>query len=320
MGINLRSESILVTGGAGFVGSHLVNELLKYGNRVIVVDNLSLGKKENLPKTDNLFKFVHANASFSVLNDVIQKEKIDTVFNLAVIPLPASFKDPSYTFHTNVEITRSLCDLLLNGKYNRLIHFSSSEAYGSAAYLPMDEKHPLNATTPYAASKAASDLLILSYCKTFDINAVILRPFNIYGPRQNAGQYAAITPKVIMNILNDKEIVITGDGKQSRDFTYVSDVVSAAILLYSHDNLRNIILNIGSGINYSMNSWVDKILAICEKKILVSYNKQRLADVMCHKADIRLAHKLIGYKPVINSQNGLSKTIEWYIKKEKYNE
>ena len=310
--MNLQNKSILVTGGAGFVGSHLVDELLEHGNKVVVVDNLFLGKRDNLPKTSDLFEFVHADARFSVLNDILQKEKIDTVFNLAVVPLPMSFKSPSYTFYTNVEITRSLCDLLLKGRYNRLIHFSSSEAYGSAVYIPMDEKHPLNVTTPYAASKAASDLLVLSYCRTFDINAMILRPFNIYGPRQNAGRYAAITPKVIMNILNNEEIVINGDGKQSRDFTYVSDVVNAAVLLLNYDGLKGIVLNVGSGIKHSINSWVDKILATCEKKIPVAHSEQRQADVVCHKADIQLARQLIGYKPAVCVQDGLLKTIGWY--------
>lgn len=314
--MNVKNKSVLVTGGAGFVGSHLVDELLNCGNRVIVVDDFSLGKRENLPEENESLVIYEGDVSnYYFINSILDTEEIDVVFNLATISLPVSLINPFLTFSVNVKMTRNLCELLRKGRYNRLIQFSSSEAYGSAVHVPMDEKHPLNATTPYAASKASSDLLVLSYCRTFDVNAVILRPFNIYGPKQNAGQYAGITPKVITNILNNRKIIITGDGKQSRDFTYVSDVVNAVILLQKKNNLRGIVINVGNGINYSMNDWVNSILTLCKKDVPVVYDSQRRADVMCHKADIQLAQQLIRYKPTVCVKDGLFKTIEWYSSK-----
>jgi UDP-glucose 4-epimerase len=190
--MSLKNKSILVTGGAGFIGSHLIDRLIKEDpKKIVIVDNFFLGKKANLNEAVKHYpelKVYNQDASdYIEMAKIMKNESIDVVFNLAVIPLPTSLTKPRWTFEQNINIALSTCELARNGFFNTLIHFSSSEAYGTCEYAPMDESHPLNSATPYAASKASSDQLIFSYCNTFGIDAAIIRPFNNYGPRQNEG-------------------------------------------------------------------------------------------------------------------------------------
>jgi UDP-glucose 4-epimerase len=202
--------------------------------------------------------------------------------------------------------------LARNDCFDKLVHFSSSEAYGSAAYIPMDENHKLGALTPYAASKAAADLLVLSYYKVFGIDASIIRPFNNYGPRQNEGTYAGVIPLTIKRIFAGESPVIYGDGEQTRDYTYVTETADAAIQICTCKRTRGKILNIGSGKETSINTLVKIITRLldCDKPIV--YKRQRPGDVRRHIADISLAQKLINFKQKIDLEEGMKKTIEWY--------
>lgn len=307
----------MVTGGAGFIGSHLVDRLIiEKPKNLVVVDNLFLGKEENLLSGRKAFpklKFYKKDASsIEGMKEIIAKEKIDAVFNLAVVPLPTSLEKPYFTFNTNIQIVSALCELLRKKYYQTLIHFSSSEVYGTALYVPMDEKHPLSPLTPYAASKAACDGLILSYANTFGIDIAIVRPFNNFGPRQNEGEFAGIIPVVINRALRHLPVIIYGDGTQTRDFIFVEDAIDAAIGIYKIEESRGKIINIGSGKETSINQLVKNILSILNVDLPVIYKKKRAGDVMRHYAGISLARKIIKFRPKLSLDAGLEKTVEWY--------
>jgi len=179
--MSLKNKSVLVTGGAGFIGSHLVDRLVREEpERITVVDNLFLGKESNLNDARASFpglRFYRQDASdYEKMSEILEREGVQVIFNLAVIPLPASLTRPRWSFEQNLDIALTICELAREELFDTLVHFSSSEAYGTSEYAPMDEKHPLNGTTPYAASKAACDQLIFSYCRTFGMDASIIRP------------------------------------------------------------------------------------------------------------------------------------------------
>ena len=318
--MSLKNQSVLVTGGAGFIGSHLVDRLIsEEPENLVVVDNLFLGKDENLTTAKRDFpnlKIFHTDASNpEEMTEIVKNEGIDAVFNLAVIPLPASLEKPVWSFNQNCTITSTLCELARLDYYKTLIHFSSSEVYGTSVSGPMDENHPLNATTPYAASKAASDLLVLSYIRTFGIKSAIIRPFNNYGPRQNERSYAGIIPLTIKRIHETHSPIIYGNGKQTRDYLYVTDTADAALKIYNSQNTRGKVLNIASGKEISVEYVVGKILEYSGSDLKIVYESARPGDVQRHIANTYLAKDLIGFHPTINFDDGLKKTVEWYKKK-----
>ncbi|MDN7023945.1 NAD-dependent epimerase/dehydratase family protein [Methanoculleus sp. FWC-SCC1] len=315
--MSLKNRSVLVTGGAGFIGSHLVDALVREGpENLVVVDNLYLGKDENLREArescPSLSIYHQDVADYDAMQAIIEKEGTDVVFNLAVIPLPASLEEPAWTFRHNNDMVTTICELARKDAFETLIHFSSSEAYGTSIYAPMDENHPLNATTPYAASKAAGDLLIFSYCRTFGLDAALVRPFNNYGPRQNERSYAGVIPLTIKRILNGEAPVIHGDGRQTRDYLYVTDTARAAIDVYNTSATRNRVLNIASGKEVSIEHIIRFIARYmgCEKNIV--YQPERPGDVRRHIANVFLAEDLIGFSPQVSFDDGLAQTIEWY--------
>lgn len=312
----LKNKSVLVTGGAGFIGSHLVDRLIeeKPAN-IVIVDNFFLGKQRNLKYAKDNFpiKVYDQDATdYDAMKKIIENESIDVVFNLAVIPLLSSHVNPVDDWNVNVNITLVLCELIRKNNFSTLIHFSSSEAYGSAKQIVMDEEHPLNPTTPYAASKAAADLLVLSYCETFGIDASIVRPFNNFGPKQNEGSYAGVIPITIKRIMNGMAPIIHGDGEQTRDYIYVTDTADAVIDIYNNKNTRTKIINIATGQEITIKKMITTIAEImgCDEPII--YENTRLADVRRHRGDISLAEKLIGFEPKMSFEEGIRQTVEWY--------
>lgn len=315
--MSLKNKSILVTGGSGFIGSHLIDRLIKEDpQNLIIVDNFFLGNKNNLNEAIKRYpelKVYNQDASdYTAMAKMMSNKHIDVVFNLAVIPLPTSLIKPMWTFEQNINITLSICELARNNYFNTLIHFSSSEAYGTCKYAPMDENHPLNCTTPYAASKASSDQLVFSYSKTFGIDTAIIRPFNNYGPRQNEKNYAGVIPLTIKRILGGEPPVIYGDGKQTRDYLYVTDTANAAIDIYNSKNTQGKVLNIASGKEIPIETLIKMIAEYLDCNIPIIYKQSRLGDVRRHVADINLAEELIDFKPTVSFEEGLKLTVEWY--------
>lgn len=318
--MSLKNKSILVTGGAGFIGSHLVDRIIKHEKdnleNLVVVDNFFLGKQRNLKSAKEKYpelKIEYKDASdINAMRGILEMESIDIVFNLAVFPLLTSHNDPKTNWDINVNTTMVLCELLRKDHYSTLIHFSSSEAYGTAQRVPMNEEHPLNPTTPYAASKAAGDHLVTSYQKTFGIDTSIIRPFNNYGPRQNEGSYAGVIPITIKRILSDLPPIIHGDGNQTRDYIFVVNTADAAIDICKHKNTRGKILNIASGEEITINRVIKTIAELLKYDKPFIYESQRIADVRRHIADISLANSLIDFKPKISFEEGIKETVEWY--------
>ncbi|OGC04159.1 hypothetical protein A2276_06060 [candidate division WOR-1 bacterium RIFOXYA12_FULL_43_27] len=319
--MKLSGKSILVTGGAGFIGSHLVDRIIQESPaNLVVVDNLFLGKEINLEvarRDYSSLKFYQQDAAdYEAMKKIISQERIDIVFNMAVIPLPTSLVRPRWTVEINIAMTTVLCDLLKDEKFKTLIHFSSSEVYGSALRVPIDEDHPLIPCTPYAASKLAADHIVSTYDKTFGLDTVTVRPFNNFGPRQNDGQFAGIIPIVINKALKGEPITIYGDGKQTRDFVFVEDVVDATVEISKNDSTRGQTINLASGIEVAINDLAKEILDILQANVPITHVEARPGDVRRHCGGVLLAKKYINFQPKTKLREGLRKTIEWYKKKQ----
>lgn len=311
-------RTTLVTGGAGFIGSHLVDGLLSAGAaRVLVVDDLSLGRETNLAdalRRPEAQLAVVDCAEEGALEAALDGERFDLCFNLAVIPLPHSLVDPQANVVRNVAMTTAVCELARAGRFGRLVQFSSSEVYGTAQTTPMPESHPLLAHTPYAAAKAATDLVAHSYATTFGIEVVTVRPFNTYGERQNDAAYAGLIPAVIGRVRADEAVVIHGDGLQTRDMTHVSDTVLGTLAIAATDAALGLTLNLGSGQEASVVEMVSLLLdALGVPDHPVEHVAERPGDVRRLLADTSLAERVVGYRPAVTLREGLARTVDWYL-------
>lgn len=314
----LAGETILVTGGAGFIGSHLVDRLLAEGaEHVVVIDNLFLGSEDNLElaMTSGRVTFYRDDAEFSTsLDYIFSRHQIGVVFNCATKALNYSFLNPANAFDTNVSVTLNLLELQRRGAFKTLCHFSTSEVYGSAVYEPMDEQHPRNPTTTYAAGKAAADLAVESYVRMFGLDAIIVRPFNNYGPRQNyRGMMAGVIPITAWRILSGETPEIHGDGTQSRDFIFVRDTVDAVVKLFRVQAAGESV-NISTDNQCSIAELVARICAEMGYGGEVLRKPSRHADVLCHNASNEKVHSLIDYS-LTDFDAGLRETLNWYIER-----
>ncbi|KAF0225591.1 MAG: putative UDP-glucose [Rhodospirillaceae bacterium] len=318
MSARFIGKRIVVTGGAGFIGSHLVDALLDEGAaHVAVVDTFFLGKEENLDESrrrhgDHLSVLREDAGELTAMAAVMDKIKPDLVFNLATKALLYSFFNPAGACRVNLDIAIALAELQRQGAYGRLVHFSSSEVYGSAQRVPMDENHPLLAETSYAAGKAAGDLLLVSYVNMFGADISLIRPFNNYGPRQNDGQLAAIIPLTLRKIREGGQPMIQGDGLQTRDFIYVGDTVESTLKLALRDDIKGRVLNLGSGRETSIKAIIDGISAEVGYTGGIDWQPARAADVRRHWAGVDAATALIGPVAPTGLEEGLKKTIAWY--------
>ena len=312
----LAGKRVMVTGGAGFIGSHLCDAILRQNPESLsIADDFSLGKERNIERVrgDKRVSVHRVDLTdFSHAEEVLKSDRPEVVFNLAVIPLPQSLVCPRETVESNVGIASNFCELLRLEKFATLVHCSSSEAYGSALYVPMDEKHPKQPLTPYAASKIACDEVAISYRKTFGVDVAVVRPFNAYGPRQNEGTYAGVIPLTILRILSGKSPVIFGDGLQTRDYTYVGDTVRGILGVYSSTETRGKVVNIASGREVTIKHLITLIADMMGFKGKIAKEKDRPGDVRRHRGDISLARKLFGYEPKVGFEEGLKTTIDWY--------
>ncbi len=291
------SRKILITGGAGFIGSHLAEALVNRGYEIIIVDDLSRGKCENLECIINEIEFVEGNiTSFYLMQDLINKS--DLIFHLAalsrVIP---SIENPELCFKSNIEGTEMVARLCSRfGK--RLIFSSSREVYGTAKYFPVDEEHPLNPENPYGTSKVAGEKIIESYSKCYGLKYAILRLANVYGDRD----FDRVIPIFIENSLNNRDLIIYG-GEQILDFIHVSDVIEAFLKTFKTDD--NITINIGSGRGTTLVELAKIIISIAKNEGKIIMKEKRTGEVESFTANIVKAQKILGWKPEIRLEEGL---------------
>lgn len=311
---DIKGSIVLVTGGAGFIGSHLVDRLLVEGaKQVVIIDNMFLGSEDNLNDAISKGAILYKDdiEISSSLDYIFEKHDIDIVFNCATKALNYSFVNPKNAFDTNVNGILNILEHQRKGNFKTLVHFSTSEVYGTAVYEPMDENHPINPTTTYAAGKAAADIAVNSWVNMFDLDAFIVRPFNNYGPRQNyKGYLAGIIPITAWRILNGISPEVHGTGNQSRDFIFVLDTVDAIIKLYPLMQKAESI-NISTDGQISMNDVISKIVDIMEYKGEVLRKPARGADVECHNASNTKVKSMIDYQ-LTSFEIGLAKTLQWY--------
>jgi len=307
---------VLVTGGAGFIGSHLVERLVERGEEVIVLDDFSVGRKTNLRSADpGRITLLRRNvADYQAVCSIVKR--VDVLYHLAVLCLGMSVVRPRLVHEVNDIGTFNLCMAARKSKLKRFVYVSSSEVYGSAEYVPMDEKHPLNPTTPYGATKAAGEHYIHSFHHTWKLPTVIVRPFNTYGPRARTDRYSAVIPNFVARCLAGKSPVIFGDGRQTRDFTYVSDTVDGILLAANSDELSGEVVNIARGEETSIIELAELIMKSTGKTGVVEpiFVGARPGDVQRHLADISKARRTLSYSPEIPLEEGVMKYINWYCR------
>lgn len=313
-------KTILVTGGAGFIGSNFINHIFsKYPDyRIVVLDLLTYaGDIENVPeeiRNSGRFEFWYGDMNnLDLTSDLVGRADIVVHF-AAETHVARSLYAHRVFFVTDVLGTQSVANAVLkhSERIERFIHISTSEVYGTAAYEPMDENHPLNPTSPYAAAKAGADRLVYSYIVAHNIPGLIIRPFNNYGPRQHLEK---VIPRFITSCILGEPLTIHGDGSAARDWLYADDTAQAIDLAIhaTIDKVQGEVFNIGTGISLRVLDIAQKVLnAFQLDDSHLTYMKDRMGQVQQHIASYKKAHEILGFTPQVSFDEGLKKTIQWY--------
>jgi nucleoside-diphosphate-sugar epimerase len=306
-------EKFLVTGGAGFIGSNICKELISQGCFVRVVDNLLTGKKSNLTSVIDKIDFIQADMGDAEVAQSAMKD-IDVVLHQGALPsVPRSVDDPALTHKHCVDATFALLLAARDAGIKRFVYAASSSAYGDTPTLPKVETMTPMPLSPYAAAKLVGEYYCSVFYEVFGLETISLRYFNVFGPQQDpTSQYAAAIPAFVTAILKGEPPTIYGDGEQSRDFTYVDNVVEANLLAARAKQTKGEVINIACGEAVTVNAIIDMINDLLDKDIKPNYTDPRPGDVKHSLADITLAEKLIGYKTKVPFREGLRKAIDWY--------
>ncbi len=313
--MNNKKEKIVVTGGAGFIGSNIVEELVQLGYEVTVVDDLSDGRIENLNGFIDKINFVKGDITNI---ETLKKEFVGAkyvIHQAAMASVPRSINDPVRTNAANIDGTLNVFVAAKETGVKRVVYASSSSVYGDSEVLPKNESMDLRPLSLYAAHKMMGEIYGNLFFKLYGLETVGLRYFNVFGPRQNPNsEYAAVMPIFINKISKDESPTIFGDGETTRDFTYIDNVVKANILACLSPNIAGQIFNVAAGEKISLNSLVSKINSILNKNIKPVYSDFRGGDIKHSLADIKKAEQMLGYKVVVGFELGLKKTIDYLTK------
>ncbi len=310
---DIAGRRVIVTGGAGFIGSELVRQLDRAGARVVAVDNLINGKRENLvgvdPGVDLIVEDVRNNDAMGGL-----LPGADIVYHLACLGVRHSIHSPEENHHVNATATLGLLAAAREAGVRRFIYVSSSEVYGTARVVPMTEDHPAQPTTVYGASKLAGECYARAYHRTYGFSTVIVRPFNAYGPRSHhEGDSGEVIPRFMLRCMADRPMVIFGDGSQTRDFTYVQDTARGIMAAGLARGAVGETINIGSGAEIAINALSRLVAAATGRSNpSVVHEAQRPGDVHRLCADISKARRLIGFEPEVSLGQGLAELRDWY--------
>jgi UDP-glucose 4-epimerase len=313
--IRLDNSKILVTGGAGFIGSHLVDALIARGCQVRVLDNLTNGKRENIAhhEDNSRFEFFEGSVTdpFYVNRAMIG---VDVVFHLACLGVRHSIRQPFENHRVNAEGSLLLLEAALREGVRRFIYCSTSEVYGTAEYAPMPETHPTHPMTVYGAAKLAGEAYTRAYHRTYGMDTVVIRPFNTFGPRSHyEGDAGELIPKSIVRAMNNQPLLVFGDGSQTRDFTYVEDSAAGLMVAAETPELIGGTYNLGSCFEISILEVVQRVLELMKSQSSIEYLADRPGDVLRLFADHNRYQQITGWKPGTSFEQGLQKTIDWFV-------
>ena len=310
--------TFLITGGAGFIGSHIVDELARRGECVRVLDNFSTGKHGNLQSAIS-----YQRSRVEVIEGDIRDlgtlhqamHGVDYVLHQAALPsVPRSVADPVTTNEVNVNGTLNVLIAARDAHVKRIVYASSSSVYGNSPVLPKHEGMPTAPLSPYAVSKLASENYCQAFHQVYGLPTVALRYFNVFGPRQDpTSQYSAAIPKFVTALLHGEPPTIYGDGTQSRDFTYVANVVQANLLACEREEAIGQVMNVACGERYTLLDLCRELAALTGKTLQPTFAPPRAGDVKHSLAAIDRASQLLGYRSIVDWQEGLRRTVEWYV-------
>ena len=301
---------VLVTGGAGFIGSNIVDGLIEAGHQVIVVDNLSTGKKENL---NEQAEFYNLDLEDQELKEIFRENEISHVIHHAAqIDVQHSIKDPLFDAQNNILSTINLLECCRAYNVKKIIYASSAAVYGEPDYLPVDEDHPIKAMSPYGISKHTPEHYIKMYSELYNLKYTIFRYANVYGPRQDPKGEGGVVSIFVDKMLAEERPVIFGDGQQTRDFVHVYDIVKANLLAL--DNGDNILVNISTQNRDSVNDLVDHLNQILPYEIKAIYQEARKGDILHSSLANGKAKEQLGWTPGYDFKDGLKQTVGYYSK------
>jgi nucleoside-diphosphate-sugar epimerase len=308
------SGIVLVTGGAGFIGSHIASALVKTGARVRVIDNLSTGHRENLEEIGGDVEFVEA----SLTDEAATRralEDVELVFHEAAIPsVPRSVNNPRETHEACTDATFKLLLAARDRRVRRFVYAASSSAYGDQPGMPKREEMSPSPLSPYAVAKLVGEYYCQVFTRTYNLETVSLRYFNVFGPRQDpSSQYSGVISRFINALLSGEQPVIYGDGEHSRDFTYVENVIEANLRAAQSSKAAGEVINIATGQRTTLNELLEVLKSVTGRtEVEAEYREARLGDVRHSLADITRARELLGYEPHIGLKEGLQLTIDWW--------
>jgi nucleoside-diphosphate-sugar epimerase len=303
----------LVTGGAGFIGSNIVDELVRRGHAVVVLDNLSTGKESNLASVRD--KIELSTGSITDLAAVQAACRgAEYVIHLAArTSVPRSVEDPLDTNHTNIDGTLNVLVAARDAKVRRFVYAASSAAYGEALALPKVETMQPEPISPYGVTKYVGELYAQVFGRVYGLENASLRYFNVFGPRQDpTSQYSGVLSRYMLAVIRGEQPVIFGDGEQSRDFTYVENIVDQTLRACEASGASGKVFNAGTGARITLNEVVRLLEQITGKKIRAKFDPPRTGDILHSQADISLARKILGYEPRVLFEEGLKRTWDWY--------
>ena len=308
------SGIVLVTGGAGFIGSHIASALSASGARVRILDDLSTGHRENLDEIGGDIDFVQGSvADEQLLAKAL--ENVELIFHEAAIPsVPRSVEAPRKTHVASVDGTFSLLLAAKEAGVKRVVYAASSSAYGDQPTLPKSEQMSPDPLSPYAVAKLVGEYYCRVFTRVYGLETVSLRYFNVFGPRQDPGsQYSGVVSRFISALLNDERPVIYGDGEQSRDFTYIENVVAANLSAASAPNAAGKVINVANGQRITLNELLEELKQLTGRTdVTAEYREPRVGDVRHSLADITMAQELLGYTSKVDLRGGLQRTLDWW--------